>query len=208
LTCCAADRRSRPGIAGAALLVLAALVLSIAVGAEAARRRGEPPLELINPRLGPDYSQWLVGPIARLAKPDEIDAYLALADDAAAAAFIQKFWAERDPAPDRADNPLRDAFDKRAAEADKQFTEGGYLGRRTARGTTYVLFGPPTKIDHDISPDPDGPPLEVWRYDSKVTAGLDGERPAKVYRFIRQGDLTVVYVPKDLHGDRTRIEEF
>ena len=138
-----------------------------------------------------------MGPIARLATGEEIDAYLALADDAAAAAFIERFWASRDPAPDRPGNPLREAFDQRAAEADKQFTEGGYRGRRTARGTIYVLFGPPAEVDHDISPDPQGPPIEIWRYKGGATAGLDGERPARVYRFIRRGDLTVFYVPTD-----------
>ena len=148
-----------------------------------------------------------MGPIARLATPEEIDAYQALADDAAAAAFIERFWADRNPAPDRPGNPLREAFEQRATEADKQFTEGGYRGRQTARGTTYVLFGPPDAVDHDISPDPDGPPIEIWKYKGGATTGLNGERPARLYRFIRRGDLTVFYVPTDrIQG--TRIDDF
>jgi len=201
LTCSAVERR-------AALALAIALVAGWAGDAGAAQRRDrDPAIELTNPRLGPDYSQWLVGPIARLAAAAETDDYLALTDDAAAAAFIEEFWARRNPAPDRPGNPLREAFEQRAAEADKQFSEAGYRGRRTARGTTYVLFGPPSEVDHDIAPDPKDPPIELWKYKGGATTGLSGERPARLYRFIKRGDLTVFYFPTNRIGG-TRIEDF
>src|SRR5258708_33415927 len=53
--------------------------------------------DLTNPFLGPDYSAWLIGPVAHIARPDEIKAYLALHDDGEAAAFIQQFWERRNP---------------------------------------------------------------------------------------------------------------
>jgi GWxTD domain-containing protein len=213
LTCCAADPRPAPRIAAVARTVLAVALVAAgaadaAHAAKTARHRGrDAAIELINPRLGPEYTQWLVGAIARLATPEEIDGYLALADDAAAARFIEEFWAHRDPAPNRADNPVREAYDKRAAEADKRYSEAGYLGRRTDRGTIYVLFGPPSDVDYQISPDPADGPIEIWKYKSAVSAGLDGERPARAYRFIKRDDLTRLYVPTNRIG-RTRIDEF
>lgn len=209
MTCSAARPRSARGLAGALAVVAVALVLGALGSADAAKRRGgrDAALELVNPHLGPEYAQWLVGAIVRLATPDEVDAYLALTDDAAAARFVEAFWARLDPAPDRPDNPVREAYDKRAAEADKRYSEAGYLGRRTDRGTTYVLFGPPTDVDYQISPDPDDGPIEIWEYKSGVSAGLNGERPARAYRFIKRGDLTRLYTPTNKIG-RTRIDEF
>ena len=150
---------------------------------------------LINPRLSPDYSGWLVGATARLATPAEVEAYLALSSDAEAAAFIEDFWARRDPMPLREDNPLREAFDERSAEADRRFSEAGYLGRRTARGTVFILYGEPSDVDYQISPSPDDPPIEVWIYQAGAPAGLDGRAPERFYKFIRRGDVTEFYTP-------------
>lgn len=151
--------------------------------------------DLINPALGPEYSGWLIGAVSRIAAPEESQAYLALQDDAAARAFIESFWEKRDPAPAKPGNPLREAFDERSAAADRQFSEAGFLGRRTDRGTIYVLYGRPTKIDFEVSPTPEDSPIEVWTYDSSAPSGLDARRPAGLYRFIKRGDLTVTYLP-------------
>ncbi len=56
-----------------------------------------------------------------------------------------------------------------------------------------MLYGPPSKTDFEVSPIPNGPPLEVWTYDAGAPSGLDAKRPADRYRFIKQGDLTVFY---------------
>ncbi|HEV2854687.1 MAG TPA: GWxTD domain-containing protein [Thermoanaerobaculia bacterium] len=159
-------------------------------GAPASRSRAE----LTNPFLGPDYSAWLIGPVARIATPEEIRQFLALKDDPQAEAFVQGFWDRRDPSPAKPGNPVRDAFDSRAAEADRKYSEAGLLGRRTDRGTLYVVYGPPSKTDYEVSPIPNGPPLEVWTYNADAPSGLDARRPAGVYRFIKQGDLTVLYL--------------
>jgi GWxTD domain-containing protein len=151
--------------------------------------------DLINPALGPEYSGWLVGAVSRIATPEESQAYLALRDDAAAQAFIESFWEKRDPAPAKPGNPLRETFEERSAAADRQFSEAGYLGRRTDRGTIYVLYGRPTKIDFEVSPTPEDSPIEVWGYDASAPSGLDARRPSGRYRFIKRGDLTVTYLP-------------
>lgn len=151
--------------------------------------------DLTNPALGPEHSGWLIGAVSRIATAEEIQAYLALRDDAAAQAFIESFWEKRDPAPAKPGNPLRETFEERSAAADRQFSEAGFLGRRTDRGTVYVLYGRPTEIDFEVSPTPEDPPIEVWTYDASAPSGLNARRPAGLYRFIKRGDLTVTYLP-------------
>jgi GWxTD domain-containing protein len=176
-----------------ALLVPAAL--AVFLGACASGSSGRSAADLTNPFLGPETSSWLIGPAARIATPEEIKEYLALTDEAQAGAFIDKFWAKRNSTPGKPGNPLRRAFDERAVQADKMFSEAGYRGRRTDRGTLYVLYGPPSKSEFDVSPAPNGPPLEVWTYAPTTPEGLDGKRPNARYQFIKKGDLTVLYVP-------------
>jgi GWxTD domain-containing protein len=178
---------------GRSALGVALLFLLACGGSSSPRMRSA--ADLTNPFLGPEQSSWLVGPIARIATPDEVQAFLALQDDAQATQFIEQFWARRDPNPDKPGNPLREAFDERSTEADRQFSEAGYRGRRTDRGTIYVVYGPPSKTDYDVSPGPGLPPVEVWTYSSTAPAGLDGRKPTPLYRFIKRGDLTVTYIP-------------
>lgn len=179
--------------AGLALLALLTLTtLGCGGGAAAPRSLAD----LINPFLGPERSAWLVGAASRLATPAETEAYLALRDDAAAEAFIDRFWAARDPSPDRPGNPVREAFEERSTEADRRYSEAGFAGRRTDRGTIHILYGPPSKTEFDVPPAAGEPPIEVWTYTSTTPAGLDGKRPAGSYRFTKRGDLTVFYVPR------------
>ena len=191
-------------LAPLASLALAALLAGAC--ASGSGSVGRSAADLTNPFLGPETSSWLIGPISRIATPDEVKEYLAVTDEAQATAFIDKFWAKRNPTPNKPVNPLRKAFDERVLQADRQFTEAGYRGRRTDRGTVYVLYGPPTASDFEVSPTPNGPPLEVWTYAPTTPEGLDGKRPNPVYRFIKKGDLTVLYVPGQDPRLRRRID--
>jgi len=190
-------------------LAAAWLAAGCAGSAPAASRGLE---DLTNPFLGPEHSQWLVGAVARLAQPQEIEAYLALSDDAAAAEFIRDFWVRRDPNPAFPDNPLLKTFEARAADADRLYSEAGVVGRRTARGTTHILYGPATKVDFEVSQHADDPPIEAWTYEAGAPAGLDGRSPSRLYRFIRRGDLTIFYIPRGedrrFSRDPSRIPRF
>jgi GWxTD domain-containing protein len=188
VTTCRAFRS--PLLGGAASLVL---LWTLACGAPPPRARSA--ADLTNPFLGPEQSSWLIGPIGRMATPEEVEAYLAATDEAQAAQLIDQFWARRDPNPDRPGNPLREAFDERSVEADRLFSEAGYRGRRTDRGTIFVVYGPPAKTEFEISPGPGQPAVEAWHYSPTTPAGLDGRKPAAIYRFIKRGDLTVTYFP-------------
>jgi len=197
--------RRRPARAGAlahlalpAMLALACLAGAAAgcgAGASGSVGSNGAMADLTNPFLGPDYSAWLIGPVVRIAKPDEIKAFLALHDDGEAAAFIQQFWERRNPKPGQA-NPLLARFEERADVADKKYSEAGLLGRRTDRGTIFILYGPPGKGGFEVARRPTDPPIEVWQYGASAPAGLDGRHPDPFYRFTKRGELTVLYVPR------------
>jgi GWxTD domain-containing protein len=196
LTCCAARRLCRVWTLGETLgaLALAAVLTAVLAGCAGS---GGPPVEsaaaVTNPSLSPEYATWMVGPVASLATPQEVSAFLALNDDAAAQAFIRQFWDKRNPTPGQSGNPLLAAFEQRAAEADRLYTESGLPGRRTPRGTIYVLYGRPMKIEFEDPTRRIDPTIEVWVYGPKAASGLDGQRPAERYRWVKRGDLTVPY---------------
>lgn len=181
---------SRSGRAGAGLILVA-----IALACAESRPLGVS--DLTNPRLGPEYSQWLVGAAARMATPQEIDEFLGLRDDPAAQAFIERFWERRDPDSGKPGNPAREAFQARAAIADQRFSEAGYLGRRTDRGTILILYGEPDEAGFAVGEFVGEPAIEMWQYRPEGRLGLDGKRPHAVYRFAKsRGDLTTFYNPR------------
>jgi GWxTD domain-containing protein len=178
--------------------VVVGLALSLAAcgsGGTGGGARPRSTLDLTNPFLGPEYSGWMLGAASRLATVAEVQAFQALQDDAQAQAFVEQFWARRDPTPDRPGNAIQEAFEKRAAEADRLYSEAGFLGRNTDRGILLVLYGPPTKVDFEVSPAEDAPPIELWSYGPNAPSGIDGRRPAAFYRFLKRGDLTRIYQP-------------
>ena len=182
-------RRALPAVLALACLAGAACAGVGSVGSVGAMA------DLTNPFLGPDYSGWLIGPVARIARPDEIKAFLALHEDGEAAAFIQQFWERRNPKPGQA-NPLLARFEERSEVADKKYSEAGLLGRRTDRGTIFILYGPPGKGGFEVARRPTDPPIEVWQYGAGAPAGLDGRHPDPFYRFTKRGELTTLYVPR------------
>ncbi len=147
---------------------------------------------LTNPALGPEYSQWLIGPIARLATVDEVKEYLKLGDDGAAQRFIDAFWERRNPRPGLP-NHARQLFDQRCQEADKRYSEAGYPGRRTDRGAIFVIYGPPADERMEIAGRAEDPPRELWTYKPPLEPGLNGRPPQAEYRFVKRGDLTVLW---------------
>lgn len=181
------------------LLVLA--LISVSAGeAKKKAKKGRSAEELTNFLLAPERSQWLVGPIALMATEQQMATYLRFTDDEAAKQFIDDFWRDRPGAePWPAPQP-RDIFASRAEEADRLFSEGTRLGRRTDRGAIHVLYGPPAEITFEIdergtrrgrSIGPERPPIEVWTYPEDAVEGLDGQRPKRKYYFVKKGDETV-----------------
>ena len=162
-----------------------------------AARGKEPSIEdLTNFLLGPTYSQWLVGAISELATDAEAAEYLRLTSDEAAAEFIESFWRRRDdPARPWPQEQMQGVFERRAAEADRLYTEGTTLGRRTDRGETHVLFGPPETVDYAPVAPPRRGTIEIWFYPKDAELGLTAQRPRAEYYFLKLGEVTVSYNP-------------
>ena len=179
--------------AACGLIVLLGLTaLPAEAAAKPQSRRFE---DLTNPLLGPDYAAWMLGAVSRMASDPEIAEFLALHSDEAAADFVERFWKKRDLTPGSEGNLAREVFDTRSDEADRLYSEAAILGRHTARGAIFVLYGAPAKIDFDITSLAGNQALEVWHYDEKAPFGLDGHKPAGIFRFIKEGGLTVPFVP-------------
>jgi len=167
----------------------AGLAIALVAASTAGALERYEPVDLTNFLLGPENAQWLVGPIAHMATEAERSGYLALTDDAAAVAFVAAFWERRGPNLVFPPTGPKVTFDQRAEEADRAFSEGTHLGRRTDRGTVFILYGPPDAIGFGSSPQRGGDPVEVWSYSSREK-GLDGEKPDRRYAFRKQGNVT------------------
>jgi GWxTD domain-containing protein len=87
--------------------------------------------------------QWRRGPEKFIMSDEEERAWKALPSDEAAAAFIDLFWARRDPSEGTPRNEFREEFLTRVQYAEGTFTEKRTRGSLTERGQVYILLGPP-----------------------------------------------------------------
>lgn len=177
-------------------LIAACLLAGAQAGGAERGRRGSGP-DLVNIFLEPGNARWLVGPIARIASAEEIDAFLEITDDAAAERFIEEFWSRREPVGGAAGLSFREQFEHLAEEADQQFGEDALRGRYTDRGIVFILYGPPDQVeDRPVPPGKTGRyrsrpmsshhgSVERWVYETE-RVGLDGRSPRRVYDFIRR----------------------
>jgi len=70
-----------------------------------------------------------------------------LRDDAARAAFIERFWKRRDPDPQTEANDYRELIARRVAFADRFFVVPNELrGAMSDRGRVFVLLGTPPRV--------------------------------------------------------------
>ncbi|MGZ8798307.1 MAG: GWxTD domain-containing protein, partial [Thermoanaerobaculia bacterium] len=97
-------------------------------------------------QISPQYRNWGNSAVHYLMMKHEKTDWASLRTDADAKAFIDLFWARRDPTPDTPVNELRQQFETRIAEADKRFGFGKTPGSQTDRGVMYALLGQPTEI--------------------------------------------------------------
>jgi VWFA-related protein len=128
-------------------LSISALIIRPAGAAEQAR-----PAE-----LPARYGEWLEE-VAPLISPRERAVFLSLQRDYQRDAFIQRFWAVRDPFPQTVRNELRDAWEERARLAKERY--GGY-GEDRAR--MLLINGEPARTVRSHCSDL-LLPLEAWIY--------------------------------------------
>ena len=94
-----------------------------------------------------EYTEWGQGPYHFLMTKEEAAAWKGIQSDDAAKAFVDLFWARRDPTPATPANEYRAEVDARIAAADKAFAEGRTKGSMTDRGRALILFGQPKRME-------------------------------------------------------------
>ena len=112
------------------LLIAAILTIAAATSAFAA--------------LSPAKADWGKGPAQYIMTAEEKAAWKAIQTDADADAFIELFWARRDPTPATPRNEYREEFENRVTTADTQFGYGRTKGSMSDPGRILIVYGPPT----------------------------------------------------------------
>lgn len=154
------------------------------------------------------YSDWASGPVQYLMTKEETTQWKGIRSDQEATAFIDLFWARRDPTPATPRNEFREEFDARVNLADRQFSSAKTRGAMSDPGKVLILLGPPWQVaskgsapsissivtftgkaptDSDGSvlvPSPRAsPPRQVWTY-----------AHARKPRFIPQSSFVLVFL--------------
>jgi GWxTD domain-containing protein len=92
-------------------------------------------------QLSPEYSAFTKTPAGFLLTKAELKAYEQIKTDADAKAFVELFWAKRDPNLETPINEFKADFDMRVEVADKYFTFGSTKGSVSDRGRVLILLG-------------------------------------------------------------------
>jgi len=118
-------------------------------------------------RISPELSRY-ASFIDYIATPQEISYYNALSDSGKKA-FLEKFWAKRDPNPATYKNEALEEFMRRIKYADENFSEIGKKGRYSDRGRIYIKYGPPNEVI-ERSLELSTHPYFIWYYSSSMQA--------------------------------------
>lgn len=114
-----------------ASLMLALFAVSGAVAEEGASIDGDNLLE------------WDEGPAGFLMTKDEKKEWKKISTEAQAKAFIELFWAKRNPDPSAAFNAFKADFENKVRYADEQYTSEKRRGALSDRGRVLILMGAP-----------------------------------------------------------------
>lgn len=121
------------------------------------------------------YKTWLNEEVSYIITDQERKAFLSLSNDEERDAFIEQFWARRNPDPNSPENSFREEHYRRIAYANEHFASGE-PGWKTDRGRIYIMWGPPDNVEshpaggtYDRPQDEGGGetqtyPWEVWHY--------------------------------------------
>ncbi len=134
-------------------------------------------------QLSQSFKDWPNGPAGYLMLDSERKAYAQLKTDAEAQAFIDLFWARRDPDLNTVQNEFELEFNQRVAAADKQFAFGKTEGWKSDRGKVLIIMGRPLDV-RNVAADAEetmrNRPAFIERGASQVwTYTKDGKPPVK-----------------------------
>ncbi len=148
-------------------------------------------------QLSAENTAWGQGPYQFLMTKEEAAAWKNVKTDADAKAFVDLFWARRDPTPGTPANEYRMEIEGRIATADKNFGEGRTRGSMTDRGKTFLLYGSPKHMERSGDPaqssmrapdesstESSGQPTSLtWTYEDATTKEIFGTARAQL-RFL------------------------
>jgi GWxTD domain-containing protein len=98
-------------------------------------------------QMSATYADWAKGPAQFLMTSEEQATWKKVKSDADAKAFVDLFWAKRDPSPATPNvNEFQIEFDRRVKAADDTFTTPRKKGSVSERGKYLIVLGPPTRI--------------------------------------------------------------
>ncbi len=144
---------------------------------------------------------WPKGPIRYILTKEEEREFRRLRTDNERVAFIERFWARRDPSPRTYENEYRQMFWARVREANEKFRDSAGPGWRTDRGKIYILHGPPDEIQSDETVRIDsgsgsGEGIVRWLYVGRPGGRKDLD-PVVVVPFVRSstGEFKLSYDP-------------
>jgi Ca-activated chloride channel homolog len=118
-----------------------------------------------------------------LITPREREVYLGLKTPVDREAFVQRFWQVRDPYPETPRNEARERWEERLREA-----KGRWPDPKDDRRRVFLLNGEPSETFESRCA---GEALQVWtyqpgfqvRYRTTLAFHVDGNRPARLWRF-------------------------
>lgn len=97
-------------------------------------------------QLSKENSDFGNGPVSWIMTNEEKAQWKGIKTDADAKAFIDLFWARRDPTPGTPRNEFKETFDQRVQYADDHFAAGRTRGAMTDPGRVLIVLGPPTRM--------------------------------------------------------------
>ena len=142
--------------------------------------------------------EWGKGPAQLLMTKEEAKTWKSIRNDHDARAFVELFWARRDPTPGTPRNEYREAFEERVRFADTRFAFGKTKGSLTDRGRYFVVLGSPTRAktprpsagSGSAAASPANPttgqvteakvPIETWYYEKEQLPKYLGKIPIEV----------------------------
>jgi GWxTD domain-containing protein len=95
----------------------------------------------------PTLKDWAKGPAGVLLSSQERGQLRKLNTDDQRSAFIDRFWATRDPDPTTRNNEFREEFERRLEIVSRDFGERARPGWQTLRGQVYLVLGPPYRVE-------------------------------------------------------------
>ncbi len=125
-------------------LVLAALVTVSLAAAPAVS--AAPPSEALQALENPE-PRWRTGPAKYILGKDEARDYRKLKTEEERRAFIEDFWARRDPVPETDANEFREQYARRLQQAEEMFGPPNGRGWEEDRAKALILLGPPDTIE-------------------------------------------------------------